>query len=119
MRYMVCRYRVMAPILRVKVLAYEPEEHGVLPLAVPQVRLPLHALADEARALRVAERALVEGVDLELEPVQAEVDEQVPLELPGGVVRDSATAEVRVDGEPAQARDPRPGVRQLEAHRAR
>ena len=77
-------------------------EHAVDPLAVAAVRLPLDALADEARALRVPHRALVEAVDLELEPVVAELVDEVALEEAGGGVGDPAAAEVRVDREPAE-----------------
>ena len=73
---------------------------------MPQVRLPPEPLADEAGALGVRDGALVEGVDLELEPVEAELAEQVALEQPRRLVGEPAAAEVRVDREPAEPRDP-------------
>jgi hypothetical protein len=51
--------------------AHEPVEHAVVPAVAASVRLPLDALADEARSLRVPLRALVEAVHLELDPVEA------------------------------------------------
>ena len=70
------------------------------------VGLPPSPLAHEAGALRMLDRALVEAVDLELEPVVAEVVDEVALEDPGGLVGDPAAAVVGVDGQAAQARDP-------------
>ena len=64
----------------VQVFANQPEENSVDPLPVAQVRLPLHAFANEAGALRVLDRALVEPVDLELEPVEVEVEQEMALE---------------------------------------
>ena len=66
----------------VEILLQEREQHRVLPLAVTEVRPPLHALADEPDALGVADRALVEAVAGELEAVEAELAEQVALEQP-------------------------------------
>jgi hypothetical protein len=43
---------------------------------VAPVRLPSHALAQEARALEMAESALVEPVHLELNSVVVEVEDQ-------------------------------------------
>ena len=45
-----------------------------------QYALATDTLAREARPLGVADRSLVEAVDLQLEPVVAEVEEQVALE---------------------------------------
>ena len=56
-------------------------------------------------------RALVEAVDLELEPVEAELADQVVLEQAGGVVGDAAAAEGGVDGEAADVDDPAAAVR--------
>src|SRR5437016_2068843 len=64
------------------------------------------------------DRPLVEPVDLELEPVVAEVEDQVPLQEPCGRVPDAPPAEVRVDGEPLQELDPAAAVPQLEAEHA-
>ena len=77
------------------------EEHGVLPLAALQVRAPLHALADIAAALGMRERALVEAVDLQLDAMEAEIDEQMPLEEPRRVDADATSAKARVDREAA------------------
>ena len=46
----------------------------------------------------------------------AEVEENVTLELAGRIVGDPAAAEVRVDGEPAEVRDPAAPVALLELH---
>jgi hypothetical protein len=62
-------------------------------------------------------RALVEAVDLELQPVEAEVADQVALERASGDVRDPVSTEVGVDGEPAEVGDPAADVGALEAHR--
>jgi hypothetical protein len=61
-------------------------------------------------------RALVEAVDLELEPVVAEVEDQVPLEQPRGLVGETTAAEVRMHRERAEVRDPAALVGDLEAH---
>src|SRR5260221_7520345 len=58
-----------------------------------------HPLADEARPLGVRDRALVEPVDLELEPVVAEVEDQVALEQARCLVRDPPAALLRVRSE--------------------
>ena len=58
-------------ILGVEVLLDEPEQHAVDPRVVAPVRLAADALADPSGALRVAQRALVEAVDLHLEPMEA------------------------------------------------
>jgi hypothetical protein len=49
--------RSLAPSFQI--FPYQPKENPVDPLAVPLVGIALHALADEARALGVADRALV------------------------------------------------------------
>src|SRR3990170_1232802 len=101
-----------------EILGNEAVEDAVHPLLVPPVRLAAHALADVAGQLGVPLRALVEPVDLELEPVEAELEEEVALDLPGGLDADLPPAEVGVHGEPAEARDPAPLVDSLEGHRA-
>src|SRR5436853_4451538 len=68
-----------------QVLAYEPVDHSVDPLAVAVVRLAAYAFLDPARPLGVAHRALVETVDLELQPVVAQVEE-VAVEEPRRLV---------------------------------
>ena len=65
----------------------------------------------------MALRPLVEAVDLELEPVEATFADQVVLQAPRGVVGEPAAAEVRVDRDPADVRDPATGVRPLPEHR--
>src|SRR5581483_4402803 len=100
-----------------EVLAHEAEEHAVVPAAVPPVRLPLDALTDEADALGVAHRPLVEAVALELEPVVAEDVEELPLEEPSGLVGQPAAAEIRVDRQPLALRDARVTAGDMEAER--
>src|ERR671929_803565 len=104
----------MPTSLSLEILPQQPVEHAVDPVAVPPVRPPPDALADEADPLRVAHRPLVEAVDLELEPVVVEVEEQVPVEHLRRLVRQAPPAEVRMQREPIQMRDPAPAVRHLE-----
>src|SRR5262249_48694530 len=104
------------PIL-LEILADEAEENGVHPGAVAPVRLALDALAHEAGALGVADRPLVEPVALELEPVEAELEDQVPLQGTRRPVGEAAAAERGVDREPAEARDAVARARELEADR--
>src|SRR5512141_3017234 len=47
-----------------ELLAPQREEHCVLPLAVSQIRLALHAFPHVTGALRLRDRTLVEAVDL-------------------------------------------------------
>ena len=70
-----------------EILADEPEQDAVGPLAVAPVRLALHPFADEADPLGVGDRALVEAVDLQLQPVEAELEQEVALELSRGLLR--------------------------------
>src|SRR5205823_3549257 len=102
-----------------EVLGKQPVQHAVDPVVVPPVRLSLHAFADVAGALGVADRAIVEAVDLQLEPVVAELLEEVALELARGLLADPPAAEARMDGEPAEARDPAAAVADLEPERPR
>src|SRR5437588_41155 len=95
--------------LPLEVLPQQSVENAVDPVAVPPVRPPPDALAHEADPLRVVHRAFVEAVDLELEPVVVEVEEEMPIEHPRGLVRDSPAAEARIDcgrtgARPQQAR---------------
>ena len=62
-------------------------------------------------------RALVEAVDLELEPVVSELEQEL-LELARRPVRDAPAAKGRVDREAAEIRDPAAPVGDLEAHHA-
>jgi hypothetical protein len=76
-----------------EVLGDDGEQHAVDPAVPMPVRLALDALADEAGALGVPERALVEAVDLELQPVEAPLPDELVLEQPGGVVGEAAAPE--------------------------
>ena len=51
-------------------------------------------------------RALVEAVDLELDPVEAELADQVVLEQARGVVGEPSAAEAWMDGDAADVCDP-------------
>ena len=62
--------------------------------------------------------ALVEPVDLELEPVEVEVEQQMALKETGGVVGQAAAPEVGVHREAAEIRDPAAPVLKVEAHHA-
>ncbi len=63
-------------------------------------------------------RTLVEAVDLELQPVETEVADQVALECASGDVGHMLPTEVGVDRESSEVGDPAPDVRALEAHRS-
>src|SRR2546428_4353025 len=102
-----------------KVLLQQREEHGVLPLAGLQVRLALQPLAHEPRALGVRDRALVEAVDLELDPVESKVDEQVTLEAARHLVAEPPPAEARMDREASGLGDPAALVASVEPDAAR
>src|SRR5262249_53086833 len=69
------------------------------------VGLALHALADPPGPLGVRHGALVEAVDLHLESMEAEILEQVTLELACRLVAELLPAEVRVDRETATLGD--------------
>src|SRR5690242_19271742 len=62
--------------------------------------------------------AVVEAVDLELQPVVAEVVDQVPLEEARRLVGDLPPAEIRVHRQRAEVRDSAAAVADLEAHQA-
>src|SRR5581483_1936751 len=81
------------------------------------IRLSLHAFAHEARALGVADRPVVEPVDLELQSMEAELLEEVALELARSLVPHSPPAEVRVHRQAAEPGDPGALVADLERHR--
>src|SRR5581483_10345770 len=102
-----------------QILREQRVEDRVDPLAFPEIGAPLPPLPHVADPVGVGAGALVEGVDLELEPVEAELVEQEALELPRRVVRDPPAAEARVDGEALDPRDPVPLVRDVKAERAR
>ena len=69
-------------------------------------------------ALRVLDRALVEAVDLELQPVEVELEQQVALKEPRGLVGEPAATELGMDREPAEIRDAVALVGDVEAHQA-
>ena len=77
MRTIVCRKLAVMRSYDRRVFLQQREQHRVLPLAVPEVRPPLHALAHEPDSFGMADRPLVEAVARKLEPVVAELDEQV------------------------------------------
>src|SRR5581483_5755647 len=102
------RQRQRSAIL--EILGHEPVEDAVDPTAVASVRLPAHPFPDEADALGEALRALVEAVDLELEPVVAEHAEQLVAQEPRRLGGDASAAVTRVDGEAGELRDPAASV---------
>src|SRR3954451_11859032 len=85
--------------LLLEVLPQELEQHRVDPFAVPEVDLAFHALPDEAGTLGVRQGPLVEGGARELDPVVAEVEEHVPLELTCRFVGDATPSKFRLDGQ--------------------
>ena len=89
----------------VKIFFQKSEHDPVHPLAVSEIRLPFDSFADETHALRVPNGAIVEAVALELKAMEAEVVQQVPLELPRGLVRKPASAEIRMRCEASEIRD--------------
>ncbi len=99
----------------VSVIDEERVEDGVDPFAVLEVRLALGSLPDVAGALGVSAGGFVEGIDLELEPVVAELLEQERLQEPGRLVADPPAAEARERGEPLEPRDATPVVHDVEA----
>src|SRR5439155_21322209 len=96
-----------------------PEEHCVLPLAVTQVSPSLDALAHETDALRMTDRGVVEAVAGELEPVIAELAQQVALEQTRALVGDPTPAEGRMYGKDLELRDAVHVARLAKAHRPR
>ena len=63
-----------------EILLDDRVEHAVDPAVVVAIRLSLDALADVAGSLGMADCALVEAVDLQLEPVEAALADQVVLQ---------------------------------------
>src|SRR5712691_4794525 len=100
-----------------QVFAEQREEHRVLPFPMAQIRAALHALAHEPDSLGMPDRTIVEAVAGELEAVVAEVEEQVPLELPRSLVGDATPTERRMHGEAAEVRDPIRLAQLVEGHR--
>ena len=66
--------RLAVRLALLQILADQPEEDAVDPLAVSPIRLSLHSLAHEAHALRMTDRPLVEAVALELHAVVVEIE---------------------------------------------
>src|SRR6266536_1052917 len=93
--------------------------HAVHPLAVALVGLAADALPNEPGPLGVAQGSLVEAVDLELEPVVAQLEEEVALEEARRPVREPPATEVGVDRQRAEVRDPAAAVGEVEAHQPR
>src|ERR687888_2456161 len=102
-----------------QVFLHEREEHGVLPLAVPQIRLAPHAFADVAGPFGVRDRPLVEAVDLQLDAMEAELEQEMTLEEPRRRLAEAAAAEARRHGEAAGLGDPAPLVHAVEADHPR
>ena len=88
-----------------EILTKEPEEHAVDPGAVPPVRLAPHSLADKARSLRMADRPLVEAVDLEPRAGGSRGRRSDVAGKASRRVCEIASPGVRVDCQPAEARD--------------
>jgi hypothetical protein len=95
-----------ADALPAQVFPQQGEQHRVLPLAELQVRLPLHPFPDVPAPLGVADRTRVEAVDLQLDPVEVEVEEQEALKGASGLHPHATAAKARLDREPARFGDP-------------
>src|SRR5438094_4255990 len=85
-----------------EILGDDTVEDPVGPAVAVAVGLATHTLARVPRKLRMPLSALVEAVDLELEPVEPEIDDQVALEQACRLDPDPPAAEPRIDGEPAK-----------------
>jgi len=86
---------------------------------VTPVGLSPHALAPKADALGVSLRPFVEPVDLELEPVVAEIPNEMALQQSGRLVGHALPTVVRMDCETLEVSDSRTAVLHLEAQHAR
>ncbi len=91
------------------------EERAVDPAAVTPISLSPHTLAEKADTFGVPLRPIVEPVDLELEPVVAEIQNEMPLQEARGLVGHALPTEVRMDGQALEVSDPRTAVLLLEA----
>src|SRR5207244_6859392 len=100
-----------------EIISHECQERAVDPAPVAPVGLTPHALPQKANALGVPLCPFVETVDLELEPVVAEIANEMALQLARRLVGDAVPAIVRMDGETFEMSDPRTAVLLLEAHR--
>ena len=103
---------------RGQVFDREPVDDAVYPLAVTEVRAPLAALEHEPRTLGVPHGPFVEAVDLELEPVEAELLEEMALEQPRRLVSQLLAAVVGMDCEAAELGDAVRPATAREAHDA-
>jgi hypothetical protein len=103
----------------VEIISHEREERAVGPGAVTPVGPSPHALVQKADALGVSLRPFVETVDLELEPVVAEIPNEMALQQSGRVVGHALPTVVRMDCETLEVSNPRTAVLHLEAHYAR
>src|SRR5579862_2501160 len=101
-----------------EILLEQCVENRVDPLAVLEVRPALPTLPHVAGPFGVRLGALVEGVDLELEPAKVELVEQKSLEDPRRFVRDATASEARVHGDALDPGDPVALARDAEAERA-
>ena len=90
---------------RFKILFQKPEHDPVHPLAVTEICLSFNAFPHETGALRVTNGTLVEAVALELQSVEAQVVEQVALQLPRRFVGDPAAAEIWMRGQAPEIGD--------------
>jgi phosphoribosylformylglycinamidine synthase len=102
-----------------EIISHEREQRTIGPDAVSPVGLTPDAFVLETDTLRVSLRTLVEAVDLELEPVVAEILKEMALQLARRFVGHALPAVVRMDCETLEMSDPRATVFHLEAHRAR
>jgi len=83
---------------------------------VAEIRLSFNSFTYETGAFRVPNGAIVEAVALELKSVEAEVVQEVALELPRSLVRNPVTAEVRVSRQAPEIRDLTALIRNVESH---
>ena len=90
----------------VQIITHQRVQRGVCPVTVAPIRLAAHALPCEADTLGVPLRPLVEVVDLELEPVIAELQHEVALQQARCLVGDALPSMVRMNGQPLELGDP-------------
>ena len=102
-----------------EIISHEREERAVGPGAVTPVGLSPQAFAQKANALGVPLRPPVEPVDLELEPVVAEIPNEMALQQARRLVGHALPTVVRMDRQTLEVSDPRAAVLNLEAHHSR
>src|SRR5688572_2256045 len=95
--------RLLRPL---EILAQDPVVDALHPLAVAPVGLAPHALTNEAGALEVPQRALVERVDLELDAVVVEAEDEVTHEESRRGRGEAAAAEPRLEHHAVEVGDP-------------